>query len=49
MFFYADNMMKFAFSEEFDDEEYESTYSLMGIAFDSTTSYRPGARNGQRQ
>ncbi|RAP51347.1 MAG: agmatinase [Methanosphaera sp. SHI613] len=48
MFFYADNMMKFAFSEEFDDEEYESTYSLMGIAFDSTTSYRPGARNGPK-
>lgn len=48
MFFYADNMMKFAFSEEFNDEEYEKGYSIMGIGFDSTTSYKSGARYGPK-
>ena len=48
MFFYADNMMKFAFSQEFNDEEYEEAYCIVGVPFDSTTSYRPGARNGPR-
>lgn len=48
MFFYAENMMKFAFSEEFDDDVYEEGYAILGVGFDSTTSYRPGARNGPR-
>ena len=48
MFFYADNMMKFAFSEEFNDDEYEEGYSIMGIGFDSTTSYKSGARYGPK-
>ena len=48
MFFYADNMMKFAFSEEFNDEEYEKGYSIMGVGFDSTTSYKSGARYGPK-
>ncbi len=48
MFFYADNMMRFAFSEQLDDTDYEPGYALMGIPFDSTTSYRAGSRYGPK-
>ena len=48
MFFYADNMMRFAFSEQLDDNDYEPGYALMGIPFDSTTSYRAGSRYGPK-
>ena len=48
MFFYADNMMRFAFSEKLDDNDYEPGYALMGIPFDSTTSYRAGSRYGPK-
>ncbi|RAP54164.1 MAG: agmatinase [Methanosphaera sp. rholeuAM130] len=48
MFFYADNMMKFAFCEEFNDDEYDEGYSIMGVGFDSTTSYKSGARYGPK-
>jgi len=49
MFFYADNMMKFAFSKEFDDEDdFEAGFAIMGIPFDSTTSYLPGSRFGPK-
>ena len=36
--------MRFAFSEQLDDNDYEPGYALMGIPFDSTTSYRAGSR-----
>lgn len=45
MFFYADNMTKYAFSSQLTDEVDEG-YAIMGIPFDSTTSYKPGARHG---
>lgn len=45
MFFYTDNMMKFAFSQELTDD-YEEGYAIMGVGFDSTTSYKSGARHG---
>ena len=48
MFFSADNMMRFAFSEQLDDNDYEPGYALMGIPFDSTTSYRAGSRYGPK-
>ena len=49
MFFYADNMMKFAFSKEInDEEELEEGFAIMGIPFDSTTSYLPGSRFGPK-
>lgn len=48
MFLYADNMMKFAFSQEFNQDEYDEGYAIMGVPFDSTTSYRPGARYGPK-
>ncbi|WP_455646150.1 agmatinase [Methanosphaera sp.] len=49
MFFYADNMMRFAFSQELnEEEEIEPGYAIMGIPFDSTTSYIAGSRNGPK-
>lgn len=49
MFFYADNMMKFAFSQELTDDDIpESGYAIMGIPFDSTTSYKAGSRYGPK-
>lgn len=40
--------MRFAFSEQLDDTDYEPGYALMGIPFDSTTSYRAGSRYGPK-
>lgn len=40
--------MRFAFSEQLDDNDYEPGYALMGIPFDSTTSYRAGSRYGPK-
>ena len=49
MFFYTDNMMKFAFSTEIpDDEEFNPGYAIMGVPFDSTTSYKSGSRYGPK-
>lgn len=49
MFFYADNMMKFAFSQELTDDNIpESGYAIMGVPFDSTTSYKAGSRYGPK-
>lgn len=45
MFFYADNMAKYAFSSQLTDDVDEG-YAIMGIPFDSTTSYKSGARYG---
>lgn len=49
MFFYADNMEKFAFSGQLDNhDELKKGYVIMGVGFDSTTSYRAGSRYGPR-
>ncbi len=46
MFFYADDMMRFAFSEKLDEDDYQEGYAIFGVPFDSTTSYKAGARYG---
>ena len=49
MFFYTENMMKFAFSSEMPEQNhFESGYALMGVPFDSTTSYKSGSRYGPK-
>lgn len=48
MFFYADNMMNFAFSEILNDDDYMPGYGLFGVPFDSTTSYMAGSRYGPK-
>lgn len=49
MFFYTENMMKFAFSTEIpDDNNFESGFAIMGVPFDSTTSYKSGSRYGPK-
>lgn len=49
MYLYTENPLKFAFSQtEFDDFPLnrESGYGIVGVPFDSTTTYQPGARYG---
>lgn len=49
MFFYTENYNKFAFSEEIPEQEkFETGYAIFGVAFDSTTSYKSGARYGPK-
>ena len=49
MFFYTENMMKFAFSSEMPEQDnFESGYAIMGVPFDSTTSYKSGSRYGPK-
>ena len=49
MFFYTENMMKFAFSSEMPEQNnFESGYAIMGVPFDSTTSYKSGSRYGPK-
>ena len=48
MFFYTDNMMKYAFSDNLTNEEDLSGYAIMGVPFDSTTSYKSGSRYGPK-
>lgn len=49
MFFYTENMMKFAFSSQMPEQDtFESAHAIMGIPFDSTTSYRAGSRYGPK-
>ena len=49
MFFYAENMTNFAFSSLLNaDEEYEEAHAIMGVPFDSTTSYKAGSRYGPK-
>ena len=48
MFLYASDMMKYAFSESLCDDYVEGSHCIMGVAFDSTTSYRAGSRYGPK-
>lgn len=49
MFFYTENMMKFAFSTEMPElDSFESGYAIMGVPFDSTTTYKSGSRYGPK-
>lgn len=54
MLFYTENVMKFAFSIETSDIDVESSndndkrFGIIGVPFDGTTSYLPGARFGPR-
>ena len=41
--------MKFAFSTDLPDEsKFESGHAIMGVPFDSTTSYKSGSRYGPK-
>jgi agmatinase len=47
MLLYTENPLKFAFSQELSDESPKSgLYGILGVPFDSTTTYLPGARFG---
>ena len=49
MYLYTENPLKFAFSKvEFDNSSltHEPSFGIMGVPFDSTTTYQPGARYG---
>jgi len=55
MLFYTENVSKFAFSMESTDINIESThhndnkkFGILGVPFDGTASYKPGARFGPR-
>jgi agmatinase len=52
MLLYTENVSKFAFSNETTDIDFESTntqkFAIIGVPFDGTTSYIPGARFGPR-
>ena len=55
MLFYTENVLKFAFSIETSNIDVESSnhddkkrFSILGVPFDGTTSYMPGARFGPR-
>ena len=49
MFFYTENLMKFAFSSEMPEKDvFESGYAIMGVPFDGTTSYKSGSRYGPK-
>jgi len=49
MFFYTENMTKFAFSTElYNQDDVEEGYAIFGVGFDSTTSYKSGARYGPK-
>ncbi|MCD7781956.1 MAG: agmatinase [Methanosphaera sp.] len=48
MFLYADDMARYAFSTQLDDEFHELGYVILGIPFDSTTSYKAGSRYGPK-
>jgi agmatinase len=46
MLFYTENPSKFAFSKELKDKPSKSGYGILGVPFDSTVTYQPGARFG---
>lgn len=52
MLLYTENVLKFAFSKETADCSYYSSdfqkFGILGVPFDGTTSYIPGARFGPR-
>ncbi|MDD3984646.1 MAG: agmatinase [Methanobacterium sp.] len=51
MLFYTENVLKFAFSQT-DNVEFNKDnklrFAILGVPFDGTTSYKPGARFGPR-
>lgn len=48
MLLYTENPLKFAFSKDYkgEDSKSEQTYGILGVPFDSTSTYLPGARFG---
>ncbi len=48
MYLYTENPLKFAFSQDFDDLPLSENpcFGILGVPFDSTTTYQPGARFG---
>ncbi len=52
MFLHTENVLKFAFSNETTSDPYETSdsvkFGILGVPFDGTTSYLPGARFGPR-
>ncbi len=52
MLLHTENVLKFAFSREITDCSFESLdsqkFGILGVPFDGTTSYMPGARFGPR-
>jgi agmatinase len=48
MYLYTENPLKFAFSQDFDDSFLTDSpcFGILGVPFDSTTTYQPGARFG---
>ncbi len=48
MFLYTENPLKFAFSKEYEERHSKSglSYGILGVPFDSTSTYLPGARFG---
>ncbi|BDZ70589.1 agmatinase [Methanobacterium petrolearium] len=48
MYLYTENPLKFAFSQDFEEfkEKDSPCFGILGVPFDSTTSYLPGARFG---
>jgi agmatinase len=47
MLLYTENPLKFAFSQELNDKNPKSgLYGILGVPFDSTTTYLPGSRFG---
>ena len=48
MYLYTENPLKFAFSQDFDSSVPTDTscFGILGVPFDSTTTYQPGARFG---
>ncbi len=46
MLLYTEDPLRFAFSKELKDAPSKSGYGILGVPFDSTTTYQPGARFG---
>jgi agmatinase len=48
MYLYTENPLKFAFSQDFDDSFLTDSpcFGILGVPFDSTSTYQPGARFG---
>lgn len=48
MYLYTENPLKFAFSQDFDDLSLNDklSFGILGVPFDSTTTYQSGARFG---
>jgi agmatinase len=48
MYLYTENPLKFAFSHDFEESNQKDSpyFGILGVPFDSTTTYQPGARFG---